>query len=827
MDEPTPAEIAVDAFLDELLRGQAGDVEAFLAAHPGLGAEEAARVRKLAHVLGHTVESRAASTTLPFERLGPYRLLERLGAGGMGIVYLALDERLERRVALKLVRPELAASSETAARFEREARAVAKLKHAHIVTVFEAGRIGDVSFLAMELVPGKSLDELLLETQLTRRHPPLAELLRWTRDIARALAAAHAVGIVHRDVKPSNVRITPEGTALLLDFGLALDPDSATISRSGQVQGTLAYVSPEQVAGGGTKVDARTDVWSLGVTLYEGLTGRRPFDGETFQELLHQVLSSEPVAPRTLVPSLPRDVETVVLKALEKDRARRYGAAELADELDALLEGRPVRARPTGALTRTWKWGRRKPAHALASGLAALLVVGGPLVFAFVQGRHARELKAERDTADDQRKLAEARAGDLEELALFQGESIGAIEPPVMAAHIVAALRDESRAAWTAAGVAPAEIEERLTQLEELLTGVNTTNVAVSALRADLLEPAIATARERFAARPKVQGMLLHTIAATCWALGLAELALETQRSSYDVLAANTPPDDRDRLVSAANLGQYLASAGRTAEAEPLLRSAAEGLARLHGDEDARVLAARQNLALLLHSLGRIDEAVALVREGLETRRRVLGDDDPQTLASLSTLGAMLFVGGKLEEAAPLMQEAYERRRATLGAGDQATLASANNLAALDGKLGRRAEAERVLRDSLAGARESLGDLHGTTSHLRTSLAELLAGSGQLEEAEELFRETFAAQRETSGALHADTLEALTSLGEVMRRRGRLEEAEELLGPAYVEASDQLGATSALVRPLAKLFAAVLRERGQADEALAIETATR
>jgi tetratricopeptide (TPR) repeat protein len=842
MPEPSPAEIAVDSFLDGLLRGHADDVEAFLAAHPELGPEQVARVRKLARVLGRGGDARPAGAALPFERLGPYRLLERLGAGGMGIVFVAEDERLGRRVALKVLRPELAGSGEAAARFEREARAVARLKHAHIVTVYEAGRSGDVAYLAMELVPGKSLDELLLEARLARRPLPLADLLAFGRDVARALAAAHAVGVVHRDVKPSNVRITPEGTALLLDFGLALDPDSATISRSGAVQGTLAYVSPEQIAGGGAKVDARTDVWSLGVTLYEGLTGNRPFAGEHAQELLHQILTREPVPPRTLVPALPRDVETVVLKALEKDRGRRYAsAAELADELDALLEGRPVRARPTGVATRVYKWSKRKPAHASTVALAALLVVGGPLALALVQARHARALGHERDVAAeqrdiaaeqrdiarDQRALAEERAGDLEELVMFQGEAIGAIEPPEMAAHLLAALREEARAAWMAEGLAAAEVEERLARMDALLAGVNTTNVAVAALRADLLEPSIARARERFAERPKVQGMLLHTIAATCWELGLAELALETQRASYDVLVAHAPPDDRDRLVSTANLGQYLASAGRSAEAEPLLASAADGLARLHGGEDSRVLAARQNLALLLHSLGRADEAEALVREVLATRRRVLGDDDPETLASLSTLGGMLFLRARLDEAEPFMQEALARRTALFGAGDPATLASANNLAVLYRKLGRAADAERVLRDSLAGARASLGDRHGTTNHLRVNLAEVLQLGGHPDEAEELLRESVAAYRETSGELHADTLRAVTRLGDVLRQHGRPEDAAELLGPVYEAARAALGPQDPLVRPLAELLAGVLRELGLSEEALAIEADAR
>jgi len=822
MDAPSPAEIAVDAFLDRLLRGVEGtDVEAFLAQHPELAPSEVERVRKLARVLGRGSRRPAEGAALPFERLASYRLLERVGAGGMGIVYLAEDERLGRRVALKIVRPELAGSAETAARFEREARAVARLQHEHIVTVFEAGRAGEVSFLAMEWVPGRSLDELLAEARVAQRLIPQRELLRWSRDVALALAAAHAAGIVHRDVKPSNVRITPEGEARLLDFGLALDPDSASISRTGQVQGTIYYVSPEQLAGGSGRVDARTDVWSLGVLLYEGLTGHRPFEGEHSEQVLFGIVSREPVAPRELVPGIARDVETVVLKALEKDRARRYGsAAELAEDLSALLEGLPVRARPTGPITRAWKWSRRKPAHATSIALAALLCLGGPSFLALVQARHAAELTRERDEARQQRELAEARASDLEEMTQFQGDSIGQIEPAEMAAHLLATLRAETRAAWEAAGVDPAEIEERGRALEQLLEGANTTNVAVASLRQDLLEPSIAAARERFAAQPKLEGMLLHTIAGTAWALGMTDLCLETQTAAQAVLAANVPPDDRDRLVSEANLGYYLFAAGRAAEAEPLMRSAAEGLARLHGAEDPRTMNARQNVAMLLRSLGRLEECEAILREVLEARRRVLGPEDPETLSSIGNLGAFLLTQGRREEAAPLLEEAYALRRESLGPADQATLTSANNLAVLYRELGRLDEAEQVLHEAHAAARTSLGDLHPTTGFLRTGEAEILALRGRLPEAEELLRKSVAIQRETRGPLHADTLYAVAKLGAVLRGRGRLEESEELLAEAYLAGSETLGETHRDLRQVGQALALTLADRGEPDEAL-------
>ena len=823
---PTPSELALDALVDRLLRGESCDVEAFLGAHPELAPAEIARVRKLARVLGRSPRGAAG---LPFERLGPYRLLERLGAGGMGIVYLAEDERLGRRVALKLVRPELAASAETSARFEREARAVAKLAHEHIVTVFEAGRIDDVAYLAMELVPGKSLEELYAEARLTQTPLAARELLRWIRDVGRALAAAHAAGIVHRDVKPSNIRITPEKKALLVDFGLALAPDSATLSRSGEVQGTLYYISPEQLAARGP-VDGRSDVWSLGVTLYEGVTGHRPFEGASAEEVLYQIVSREPLAPRALVPALARDLETVVLKALEKEPARRYASAsELADELDCLLEGRPVRARPTGPVTRAWKWSRRKPVHALALGLGALVAVGGPLGFALVQGRHARALERERDRveaerkiADEQRLIAEERTKDLERLTLFQAETIGNIQPLALGEELIALLEEELRQARLEAGASEEEAAAELETLARLVAGVSAADIGARTLRTQLLEPAIRRAREDFGARPKLQGMLLHSVAATAWSLGNAELALETQRAAYEILVASVPEDDRDRLVARANLGHYLQSAGRLKEAEPLMRAAAEDLARMHGEDDERTLNARHNVAMLLYSLGQMDDAIALETLVLERRKRVNGPASLEALSSLSSLGGLYYAAGRYAEAEPAMVAAYEGRLAALGPAHENTLTSANNLATLYHRLGRQADALRVQRQAYEGARTVLGDEHRTTQILRSNLGEILATAGEEEEAVALLRASVDGLRKSAGPLHGDTLLVSSKLVGALRQLGRAGEAVDEFEPARAAAAAELGADAIVLRPLTLALVRALRELEARDEALAL-----
>jgi len=819
MPDPTPAEIAIDRYVDLLLRGAAPDVAAFAKEHPELGPAEREHLAKLARTLGHGPKTAAATGVLPFETLGPYRLIARLGVGGMGIVYEAEDTRLGRRVALKVVRPELAGSADAIARFQREARAVAKLRHPNIVTVYEVGEDRGIPFLAMELVPGSSLDERFAAARTARTHVPTTDLLRWTRDVARALAAAHEAGIVHRDVKPSNVRVTPEGQTLLLDFGLALDPDSATISRTGQMQGTLFYASPEQVAGGSGRVDARTDVWSLGVVLYEGLTGRVPFEGQRTEEVLHRILVAEPVAPRALAPDLSRDVETVALAALEKDRDVRYAsAAAFADDLDALLEGRPIRARPSGAITRAIKWSRRRPAHATALVLAILIGVGGPLTWAFVADRHARQLAVQTDVAIEQRGVAEDRARDLEQMALFQGRVLTRVAPKEIGDHILEALVRELRS--TENGGAPVDGFDTIGDgYDTLFSNVNSANVAVDALRRDVIEPAIEAAEFEFGDRPKLHSVLLHSIADTSWALGLHDLALSTEERALAILEPLVSPDDRDVLATRANYGYFLYSAGRVEEGVPHMQAAAEGLPLAVGPDDPKALSARHNWALALRSFGRDDEAEAMLREVLERRRRVLGSDHADTQASVANLGALLIALNRREEATLYLSEAYAFRRKALGPGAEATLATANNLGVLYHEQGRLAEAEIVLDGASADASEHLGDRHPMTNFLFASLAEVLTENGCSARAEPLFVRSIEISTLAVGPHHQNTLYAVSKLGTLLRRAGRWRESEEILASAYESAVAALGIAHQDLRILASQWAALLVDQGRFAEA--------
>jgi len=366
------------------------------------------------------------------DRIGPdlpgYVIFKVIGRGGMGVVYQATQIGLDRVVALKMVLAGAHASPEQLARFSVESQAVAQLQHPGIVQISEVGEHKGLPYFSLEFVGGGSL-----ANKIGGKPQPAREAAGMVRELALAVGEAHRRNIIHRDLKPSNVLLTPEGRPKITDFGLAkrLDADSQQ-TQSGAVMGTPSYMAPEQAWGQTRQIGPKSDLYSLGAILYEMLVGRPPFQGASTLETLELARTQEPVPPIRLQPKIPVDLETICLKCLQKDPAKRYGdASALADDLQRFLEGRPILARPVGAVERLTRWCRRNPKVAALAGTVAVLLATVTAVSSYaavsldrLNGKLVASNKAEsaaREAAEAKEREA-IKARDLEAVAR-KGES--------------------------------------------------------------------------------------------------------------------------------------------------------------------------------------------------------------------------------------------------------------------------------------------------------------------------------------------------------------------------------------------------------------------
>jgi tRNA A-37 threonylcarbamoyl transferase component Bud32/outer membrane protein assembly factor BamB len=363
----------LDQYLADLEAGCAPPREKLLADHPDLASQLEPCLAGMEFI--HSAARPAADAST---HLGDFAIVREVGRGGMGVVYEAQQLSLKRKVALKVLRFAGVADREAMERFQREAETVALLHHTNIVPIFAIGEQKGVFYYAMQFIEGRSLAAVLEQSQKDATPLNLAEAARWALQAAEALAHAHQRNVIHRDVKPSNLILDPAGQVWLTDFGLAKRIDDANLSMTGGLLGTPRYMSPEQASAAKRPVDQRTDIYSLGATLYELATGKPLFEADSPYAIISQILTTEPPRPRSVRTGLPRDLETIILKCLAKEASGRYPTAQaLADDLRAFCDGRPIKARRAGLPERAVRWmkTRKKNVSIAAMAVAATLVV--------------------------------------------------------------------------------------------------------------------------------------------------------------------------------------------------------------------------------------------------------------------------------------------------------------------------------------------------------------------------------------------------------------------------------------------------------------------
>jgi serine/threonine protein kinase/tetratricopeptide (TPR) repeat protein len=637
-DESQPGDEVEDLLFRGLERLEAGGIaalEEFLAQHP---AQRRAVEQRLSQLRAAGLLQVDDREQLP-ERLGEFRLHERIGRGGMGVVYRATQEPLGREVALKVMPPGQLLFASARQRFRREVEAVARLQHPGIVQVHTVGEAEGVPYFAMEFLAGASLGEVL--EALSGRAPeeltgldllaqvrrgvagqPHAEeggplfrgnwfevALRVVLEVALAVDHAHRRGVLHRDIKPSNVIVTAAGRVVLLDFGLASLAGADRLTRSGSYLGSVPYMAPEQLRGEAEAVGARADVYSSGVLLYELLTLSQPFlDPSSAERTRSRVLAGEAPPPRRLVRGLSRDLETVCLTAMDADPARRYrSAAELAEDLRNALELRPVTARRPGALLRLLRFAQRRPAATAAAGLGALLLTVVPTLFAVQESRRARdvgqlnlELSVALRDSEQQRAAAEANLETAFEAVDQMLARLGAstlADVPQMEALRQQLLRDaltfyerlmaraeagaDHRRAYRAVRLSLAQVHNRLGRFEaaeEVLGEL----VAELEARADTLDPGerhqLAHAYSHRSTSQRGRGAVAAARASSRAAVGELERVVAALRATGDgeVPAALEASLARERV----GVGRFDLEFGEFEQGEQQLLLGIEGLRR-------------------------------------------------------------------------------------------------------------------------------------------------------------------------------------------------------------------------------------------------------
>jgi tetratricopeptide (TPR) repeat protein/tRNA A-37 threonylcarbamoyl transferase component Bud32 len=736
------------------------------------------------------------ATTVP-ERIGRYVVKGVIGSGGMGTVFRAVQEDPRRQVALKVMKRGVA-SEKALRRFQSEAQLLARLRHPNIAQIYEASTHDDggggVPYFAMEYVPGARPI-----TQYAREHGlSTNERLRLFSKVCHAVHHGHQKGIIHRDLKPGNILVDADGEPKIIDFGVARSTDSdlalTTLQTDiGQLIGTLQYMSPEQCEADPDELDIRSDVYALGVVLYQLLCGVLPYDVTrlALHEAARVICDETPLRPSHHSRRLRGDVETISLKALEKERRRRYqSAADLGRDIERYLSDEPIEARPPTLRYQLTKFARRNRGLVAAlATVAAVLIVATviSLDFALAAQRERRHAEG----VSEELRRAVQYATNMQEQA--EENFRHAVEQTKIAEE--ARRRAEAEAANAEA-------------MNEFLTNDLLAAVAPSAERGqgrdvlmrDVLDAASERIEEaarpdgRFAGKPLIEASVRAALGRTYRHLGEhaeAELHLGRARRLRE---ANLGAEHEDTLRTFIDLANLYYVQGRFAEAEELYRFVYHTGEQSHGLRSQVALSAMTNLASVYRMQGRYEDAEALMLKALEAQRSALGVSHRSTLGTMNNLANVYWSQGRYADAEPLYREAVEVKRQSLGPEHPSTLLSYSNLASVCERVGRYAEAESIHLEVLSIRKRILGAEHPRTVNTMSSLATVYRGQGRLDEAEVLVQEALVIRQEHLGPDHPDTLRSLSELATVHLLQERYADAEPLLMQALEARTRVFGA---------------------------------